>query len=80
VPLPLPITQSTLAVVGAPAGTPIAVGGITATDALLALVKWRAHEAAAALDIAAFVVLNGAIQSTTIDTSGYRLALVWARA
>jgi hypothetical protein len=74
-----PIRQAETGAVGAGTGVPIAVGGIRTGDVLLAIVRHSGPAAAAGLDPAAFVVSTGSIQSASVSTAGYLLAICYHR-
>jgi hypothetical protein len=74
-----PIRQAETGAVGAGTGVAIPVGGIRTGDILLAVVRHSGPGAAAGLDPAAFTVSNGSIQSASVSTTGYMLAIVYHR-
>ena len=64
--------------VGALATVAIPVPGIKATNVLLALIRHKAAEAAAAVDTTDFTVADGTITAATINTTGYYLTVIYA--
>ena len=73
----LPFNHAAVGAIGAATATPIAVSGLRSGQALLAVIR---HDATtvAGLDPGAFTVSNGSIQSATLNTSGFKLLVVWA--
>lgn len=62
---------------GATATTAIAVGGMKSTSAVLAVIKQKAGEAAAGVDVSDATAGDGTITFGTVDTSGYNLVIVY---
>lgn len=78
-PLPgFPQNHTITGAVGAIATTAIPVGGIKSGDVLLAVIRHKAAEAAAGVDVADATVGAGTITFGTIDTSGYNLVVIYA--
>lgn len=73
----VPHNHAAVGAIGAGTSTPISVPGIRSGQALLAVVKHDATSVAG-LDPAAFTVSNGSIQSATLNTSGFKLLVVWS--
>jgi hypothetical protein len=73
----LPFNHSQVGAVGAGTGVAIPVSGIKSGATLLAVVRFNASTVLG-LDPAAFSVSNGSIQSATLNTAGFSLAVLWA--
>jgi hypothetical protein len=77
-PIGVPFEQGAVGTKGAATGNPITVPGIRAGNKLLAVVKHDANQGIiAGLDVSAFVVSNGQIQSASVNTAGFNLSIVW---
>jgi len=74
----LPFAQGHASVRGVGAGVSLPVPAIRAGDTLLAVVKHNAATGVCVgLDVSAFVVSNGAIQSASLATTGHYVAVLW---
>jgi hypothetical protein len=76
--LGIPFEQGAVGTKGAAANNPITVPGIRAGNKLLAVIKHDANQGViAGLDVSAFVVSNGQIQSASVSTAGFYVNVVW---
>ena len=73
----IPFDHSAAGVHGAAVDTAISVPGIESGDTLLAVVEHDGGGTVAGLDPGAFTVSAGAIESSTLDTSGSFLQVVY---
>ena len=77
----LPFEHSIANAAGGPYDEAISVPGIKSGDDLLAVIG---HDAAtgtiSGLDVSAFAVAAGAIESASVDTTGLALTVIWTRA
>lgn len=72
----LPFPHSLVGAIGAGTGVAIPVSGIRSGATLLAVIRHNATSVLG-LDPGAFAVSNGSIQSASLNTSGYMLAVLW---
>jgi len=72
-----PYHRSTAYTAGASSSEPVLVGGIREGDVLLSIVKWKVEERAVPVAVATFVVIDGEIESSSVDTDGYYLEVSW---
>ena len=74
-----PIRQAETGAVGAGTGVAIPVNGLRSGDVLLAVFRHSGPGLAAGLDPGAFTVSANSIQSASVSTTGYMLAILYHR-
>lgn len=75
-----PIAHSVGGAIGVAATNPVVVSGIKTGDVLLALIRHKPGETPAPVATATFVVGDGAIESDSVNTNGYKLVVIWTHA
>jgi hypothetical protein len=73
----IPVDHAIAQAEGAAYGEDVLVGGLKATDLLLAVIRTKPGEDPAGLDPSAFTVADGAISSDTEDTDGYQVTVLF---
>ena len=62
---------------GATTSTPIPIGNMRSGDIVLAVVKHTGTGQATGLNPASFTAANGSVSSSSVDTSGFQLTIVF---